>query len=159
MLIKKIEMITKEEVLGFQKDWGDGIVSMSTTFKDGGNYTDEAIEFIKRLYAYESEQVLFKPTLAADVQFRLDKLGALSYFVGSNPDYSEDSGFAIKGWNSVKWENEGIKILEDCAVCMGNYFFGMEGKEDLKVEYTIVLKKIDGTLKMILHDSHLPYQQ
>ena len=159
MLIKKIEIITKEEVLGFQKDWGDGIVSMSTTFKDGGNYTDEAIEFIKRLYAYESEQVLFKPTLAADVQFRLDKLGALSYFVGSNPDYSEDSGFAIKGWNSVKWENEGIKILEDCAVCMGNYFFGMEGKEDLKVEYTIVLKKIDGTLKMILHDSHLPYQQ
>lgn len=159
MLIKNIEMITKEEVLGFQKDWGDGIVSMSTTFKDGGNYTDEAIEFIKRLYAYESEQVLFKPTLAADVQFRLDKLGALSYFVGANLDYSEDSGFAIKGWNSVKWENEGIKILEDCAVCMGNYFFGMEGKEDLKVEYTIVLKKIDGTLKMILHDSHLPYQQ
>ena len=159
MLIKNIEMITKEEVLGFQEDWGEGIVSMSTTFKEGGNYTDEAIEFIKRLYAYESEQVLFKPTLAADVQFRLDKLGALSYFVGSNPDYSEDSGFAIKGWNSVKWENEGIKILKDCAVCMGNYFFGMEGKEDLKVEYTIVLKKIDGTLKMILHDSHLPYQQ
>ena len=159
MLIKNIEMITKEEVLGFQKEWGDGIVSISTAFKNGGNHTDEAIEFIKRLYAYESEQVLFKPTLATDVQFRLDIVGALSYFIGYNPDYSEDSGFAIKGWNRVRWENAGIKILEDCAVCMGNYFFGMEGKEDLKVEYTIVLKKIDSTLKMILHDSHLPYQK
>ena len=49
--------------------------------------------------------------------------------------------------------------MSDCAICMGNYFFGMEGEEDLKVEYTIVLKKINGTLKMILHDSHLPYQK
>ena len=152
-------MITKEEVLEFQKIWGNGIVSMSTTYKNGGNYTEEAIDFIKRLYAYESEKVLFKPTLASETQFRLDKLAALSYFVGSNPDYSEDSGFAIKGWNSVNWENIGIKIMSDCAICMGNYFFGMEGKEDLKVEYTIVLKRINGTLKMILHDSHLPYQK
>ena len=42
---------------------------------------------------------------------------------------------------------------------MGNYFFGLDDSEDLKVEYTIVLKKIDGVLKMILHDSHLPYQK
>ena len=152
-------MITKEEVLEFQKNWGNGIVSMSTTYKNGGNFTEEAIEFIKRLYAYETEIVLFKPTLATDTQFRLDKAAALSYFVGSNPNYSEDNGFAIKGWNSVNWENIGIKIMSDCAICMGNYFFGMEGKEDLKVEYTIVLKKINGTLKMILHDSHLPYQK
>lgn len=152
-------MITKEEVLQFQKEWGDGIVSMSATFKNGGNHIDEAIEFIKRLYAYESEEVLFKPTLAADTQFRLNNVAALSYFVGSNPNYSEDGGFAIKGWNSVRWENAGIKILEDCAVCMGNYFFGMQGEEELKVEYTIVLKKIDSALKMILHDSHLPYQK
>ena len=78
-------MITKEEVLEFQKNWGNGIVSMSTTYKNGGNYTEEAIDFIKRLYAYESEKVLFKPTLATDTQFRLDKTAALSYFVGSNP--------------------------------------------------------------------------
>ena len=43
-------MITKEEVLEFQKNWGNGIVSMSTTYKNGGNYTEEAIDFIKRLY-------------------------------------------------------------------------------------------------------------
>ena len=111
------------------------------------------------MYAYETEVVLFKPTLAADTQFRLDKVAALSYFVGGNSDYSEDGGFAIKGWNAVSWENAGIKIMEDCAICMGNYFFSMENQEDLKVEYTIVLRRIDGKLKMILHDSHLPYQK
>ena len=152
-------MITKEEVLAFQDKWGDGIISMSNTFKNGGDYTGEAKDFLSKLYAYETEEVLFKPTLAADAQFRLDKAAALSYFVGGNPNFLEDSGFAIKGWNSVKWENAGIKITTDCAICMGNYYFGMENEEDLKVEYSIILKKIDGTLKMILHDSHLPYQK
>ncbi len=152
-------MITKEEILAFQKEWGNGIISMSNTYKNGGDYTSEAKEFISKLYAYESEEVLFKPTLAADAQFRPDKVAALSYFVGGNSNFSEDGGFAIKGWNSVRWENAGIKITTDCAICMGNYYFGMENEEDLKVEYSIVLKKIDGALKMILHDSHLPYQK
>ena len=42
---------------------------------------------------------------------------------------------------------------------MGNYFFGLENEEELKVEYTIILKKIDENLKIILHDSHLPYKK
>ena len=152
-------MIKKEEILNFQKEWGNGIVSIGNTFKNGGDYASEAKDFINKLYAYETEEVLFKPTLASDTQFRLDKISALSYFIGKNNNHKEDSGFAIKGWNSVRWENAGIKILSDCAICMGNYFFGLDDSEDLKVEYTIVLKKIDGVLKMILHDSHLPYQK
>ncbi len=152
-------MITKEEILQFQKMWGDGIISISNTFKEKGDYQSEAKEFVSRLYSYESELVLFKPTLASDTQFRLDNTSALSYFIGGNSNFAEDSGFATKGWNSVKWENIGIKIMQDCAICMGNYFFGMKTKEDLKVEYTIVLKKTNGILKIILHDSHLPYQK
>lgn len=151
-------MITKEDIIEFQNKWGDGIISISNTFKNNGDYIGEAKEFISNLYAYESEDVLFKPTLAADNQFRLDKVAALSYFVGGNPIFAEDSGFAIKGWSTVKWENAGIKITTDGAICMGNYYFGMENVADLKVEYSIVLKKIDGVLKIILHDSHLPYQ-
>lgn len=152
-------MITKEEVLKFQKEWGHGIVRISEIFKNCGDFEVEAKAFISKLYAYETEKVLFKPTLAAENQFRLDKLAALSYFVGGNSDYPEDSGFAIKGWSTVRWENAGIKIIEDCAICMGNYFFCMQNEEDLKVEYSMVLRKIDGKLKMILHDSHLPYQK
>tara|TARA_B100001250_G_scaffold85875_1_gene70983 strand:- start:14885 stop:15343 length:459 start_codon:yes stop_codon:yes gene_type:complete len=152
-------MIKKEEVLEFQKMWGDGIISISNTFKEKGDYHLEAKEFIAQLYSYESEIAFFKPTLASDTQFRLDTVSALSYFIGHNSKYSEDSGFAIKGWNSVRWENIGIKIMQDCAICMGNYLFGIKNQEDLKVEYTIVLKKINGSLKIILHDSHLPYQK
>ena len=152
-------MIIKEDVIEFQKTWGDGIISISNTFKNDGNYVEEAKEFIRNLYAYESEEVLFKPTLAVDTQFRLDKVAALSYFVGGNPIFSEDTGFAIKGWDRVKWENVAIKITTDFAICMGNYYFGMKNELDLKVEYSIVLKKIDGVVKIILHDSHLPYKK
>ena len=77
--------------------------------------------------------------------------------MGNNLNFSEDKGFAIKGWNSVRWENAGIKINSEYAICMGNYFFGIKGTEELKVEYSIILKNIDGKLKLILHDSHLPY--
>ena len=45
--------------------------------------------------------MLFKPTLAADVQFRGTFDEALSYFVASNGVCGEDSGFAIKGWTAV----------------------------------------------------------
>ncbi len=152
-------MIKKEEVLQFQKIWGDGIIGIGKTFQDKGDYQLEAKRFVSSLYSYESELVLFKPTLASDIQFRLDHVSALSYFIGGNANFSEDEGFAIKGWSRITWENVGIKIMQDCAICMGNYFFCLEDKEDLKVEYTIVLKKINGILKIILHDSHLPYQK
>ena len=152
-------MITKEEVLKFQEEWGGGIVSISATVKNGGDFVVEAEEFISKLYAYETEEVLFKPTLAADTQFRLDKVAALSYFVGGNSAFLEDMGFAIKGWTAVRWENAGVKLMENCAIAMGNYFFCIENEEELKVEYTIVLKKIEGDLKIVLHDSHLPYKK
>ena len=37
--------------------------------------------------------------------------------------------------------------------------FSIDNSEPLKVEFTIVLKIIDGKLKLILHDSHLPFQK
>ena len=83
----------------------------------------------------------------------------MAYFVGGNNDYSEDTGFAIKGWKKIRWDNAGINILNDCAICMGNYFFSQDNEDDLKVEYSMVIKKIDGKLKIILHDSHLPFQK
>jgi len=152
-----MDMITNKEVVEFQGKWGGGIIKISKMFFEKEDYISETKQFISILYAYESEEVLFKPTLAAEAQFRLDKVAALSYFVGGNSDFKEDSGFAIKGWNSVRWENAGIKIEENIAIVMGNYYFGKENEEELKVEYSIVLKKFDGALKMILHDSHLPY--
>ena len=71
---------------------------------------------------------------------------------------TEDSGFAIKGWTNVRWENNGIFTSEDSAMAMGNYYFtGPDGKET-KVEYTFGYVLDDaGELKINLHHSSLPY--
>ena len=152
-------MITIEDILDFQRKWGNSIIKISDSHKKNNDYLNDTNNLIDSLYAYDSEEVLFKPTLASDNQFRLSRTGALSYFIGGNNQFKEDEGFAIKGWTKIRWENAGHKIYNDIAVCMGNYFFSIDNSEPLKVEFTIVLKKIDGRLKLILHDSHLPFQK
>ena len=152
-------MITIEDILDFQKEWGNSIIKISDSYKKNSDYLNDTNNLIDSLYAYAYEDVLFKPTLASDNQFRLSRTGALSYFIGGNDQFKEDEGFAIKGWTKIRWENAGYKIYNDIAVCMGNYFFSIDNSEPLKVEFTIVLKEIDGRLKLILHDSHLPFQK
>jgi len=46
------------------------------------------------------------------------------------------------------------------AAAMGNYYFTpANGGEEVKVEYSFAYTKDkDGKLKIILHDSHLPYK-
>tara|TARA_B100001939_G_scaffold292201_1_gene264257 strand:+ start:1393 stop:1851 length:459 start_codon:yes stop_codon:yes gene_type:complete len=152
-------MITIQDILDFQKEWGNSIIKISDSYKKNNDYLNDTNNLIDSLYAYDYEEVLFKPTLASDNQFRLSRTGALSYFIGGNDKFKEDEGFAIKGWTKIRWENAGYKIYSDIAVCMGNYFFSIDNSEPLKVEFTIVLKIIDGKLKIILHDSHLPFQK
>jgi hypothetical protein len=103
--------------------------------------------------------VLFKPTLAAEKQFRPTFEGALSYFVGGNSNFSEDHGFAIKPWSHVRWESLGVNIIGNMAIAMGNYYFTVVDTGDIvKVEYSFGYSKNDnGELKIILHGSHLPY--
>ncbi|MEM1197901.1 MAG: phosphoribosyl-AMP cyclohydrolase [Pseudomonadota bacterium] len=148
--------ISKQDVIAAQKAWGEGIVAIAATHKDGGDYKARATEHINTLYAYGKTDVMFKPTLAAKDQFRENFDEALSYFVGTKG--TEDGGFAIKGWTNVRWENNGIFTDAKSAMAMGNYYFtGPDGKET-KVEYTFgYVKDADGKLKINLHHSSLPY--
>ncbi len=151
-------MITENDIIDIQEKWGEGIIKISNSYNNGEDYKKEAYLFVSDFYAYDKEKVLFKPTLASKFQFRIDKDSALSYFIGQNPYYYEDAGFALKGWKQVRWERAGIKIFNDIALCMGNYFFLDSNSEELKVEFSFVYKLYDpGNLKIILHDSHLPY--
>ena len=151
-------MITKEEVLNAQKKWSDGLLDIGTSYSVNADYKQESANYLSELYAFHMGEVLFKPTLASVQQFRLKKEDALSYFIGGNSNFVEDSGFALLGWKAVRFENIGIKIEGNIAIAMGNYFFKKEDKSELKVEYTFVYKKDDsGKLYIILHDSHFPH--
>ena len=151
--------ITLEEVEQAQAIWGQGVIEIGAVFQDGGDYSARAKDHVDALYAYGIGPVVFKPTLAAAAQFRNDTVGALSYFVGGNPDYSEDHGFAIKPWTKVRFENCGVLLQGEIALAMGNYFFTDRNGEVTKVEYSFgYIRGNSGELRINLHHSSLPYQ-
>merc|ERR1719428_2084240 len=157
--------MTKAMVEAAQKAWGDGIVNIAAAYPDG-EYVQEATEHINTLYAYEQSPVLFKPTLAADEQFRGTFDKALSYFVATDAAGDaagkacpEDGGFAIKGWTAVRFENtEEIITSGGVGMAMGNYFF-TNADGETKVEYSFgYMLDEDGTVRIILHHSSMPYE-
>lgn len=149
--------ITAEEVAAAQKAWGEGIVTIGKTFTEEGDFRAAADAHIKQFYAYgDDTTILFKPTLAAEDQFRGSFDEALSYFVGT--EGSEDKGFAIAPWTAVRWENEGTVIDADSAMAMGNYYFTDTDGADTKVEYSFgYVRGADGELKINLHHSSVPF--
>ncbi|MEL6878234.1 MAG: phosphoribosyl-AMP cyclohydrolase [Pseudomonadota bacterium] len=151
--------ITAEEVAAAQTAWGEGIVAIGQVFTEEGDFRARAEEHINTHYAYgEDATILFKPTLAAEDQFRESFDEALSYFVGT--EGTEDGGFAIAPYTAVRWENNGTVIDEDgdMAVAMGNYFFTGTDGNDTKVEYSFAYEKDEnGDLKIVLHHSSLPF--
>ena len=154
--------ITQAEVIEAQKTWGDAwgdaLVNLGKTYTDGRDYRKAAKNLVNTLYAYQTGQVLFKPTKASDVKFRTTKEGALSYFIGHNKNFPEDKGFALEPWTDVRFKNAGIYINGDVALAMGKYFFTPLKGAAVKVEYTFgYVKADDGSLKIILHHSSLPY--
>ena len=150
-------MINVADVEDAQRKWGDGIVRIATAHRSGGNYTEIATEHVDSLYAYDRSEVLFKPTMASIDQFRPTFDTALSYFVASNGACEEDTGFAIKGWTSVRFENSGFVINDANAIAMGNYFFTGEDGSETKVEYTFgYIRDEASNLRIVLHHSSLP---
>lgn len=149
--------ITEAEVEAAQKAWGEGIVAIGKVSTEGGDVKAAATQHINDFYAYEDGiTVLFKPTLASEDQFRETFDEALSYFVGT--EGSEDSGFAIKPWTAVRWENNGTIVDGDSAMAMGNYFFTDTDGNDTKVEYSFGYSKNEaGDLVITLHHSSVPY--
>ena len=149
--------ITKDDVLAAQKLWGDGIVAIGKVYQEKGDFKEKAADHIRTLYAYSQGDVLFKPTLASEDQFRETFDEALSYFVGG--DIKEDKGFAIKPWSKVRFGEQDIITDSDSAIAMGNYYFTPVGEtEETKVEYTFgYMKDEDGKLRINVHHSSLPF--
>ncbi len=152
--------ITEQMVIDAQKKWSEWLLKISKTHMEGGDYRKVASEALDAGYNYANGIVLFKPTLTSGEQtFRLDKEGALAYFVGGNPNYKDDTGFALKGWVGYKTKNAGIILNGTVAVTTGNiYLYDKDGNETV-VDKTWGFKMDEyGKLKIFLHHSSLPFK-
>ena len=141
----------------YQTRWSKGIVELGKSKGDIVASKKLATDFINSLYDFKNGTVQFKPTKASEFQFRNDFDSALSYFIGNNPDFAEDSGFALNPWVDVEFKNDSINVFDDVGLAMGNYFFTDLKGIKTKVEFSFVYKREGESLKIILHHSSLPY--
>jgi hypothetical protein len=152
--------ITESDVLAAQKAWGEALVKISKDYEAGGIAKAKATAnaVLDAAYGYNIGPVLFKPTLATNPQtFRTTKEGALAYFVGNDPAYPADSGFALKGWRSVEIKNVAIQLRGDTAISMGNVMLTDKNGKVTTVDKTWGYARDDkGTLRIVLHHSSLP---
>lgn len=153
--------LTEEEVLNAQKAWGNGLVAIATTYDEKGRAAATALaqKVIDEAYGYDLGVVLFKPTLTEGKQtFRTTEEGALSYFVGGNPKFPSDSGFALKGWRKVEIQNAGILITGNMATTQGNVLVTDKNGKVTTVDKTWqFLKDNTGKIRIMVHHSSLPY--
>ncbi|HMP30781.1 MAG TPA: hypothetical protein PKD85_14340 [Saprospiraceae bacterium] len=159
------DIITYEEVNTAQQAWCDALVKIGQIKDEGGDYTSFANQVLTDAYNYDYGKVFFKPTLAYGPQtFRNDKKGALAYFVGGDPSYPDDNGFALKPWVKARYDNagdanEGIQIYGSVAITMGNVWVTDKEGNEVMVDKTWVFKKgKDGKLRIIVHKSSLPFK-
>jgi hypothetical protein len=153
--------IREAEVLETQKAWGEALVAISREYEEKGvkQARDMAAKVIDAAYGYQLGPVLFKPTLTQEPQtFRTDRQGALSYFVGQDPKYPNDTGFALKGWREVEVKNAAILLDGEYATTLGNVSFTDKEGKVTTVDKSWTFKKDDrGTIRIVQHHSSLPY--
>lgn len=157
-------VITYDEVNAAQQAWCDGLVKIGDLYSKGEDYKTFTNQFISDAYNYDYGKVFFKPTLAfGDQTFRTTKEGALAYFIGGDPNFPNDKGFALKPWKAVRYDNigqnnEGIQIYGSVAITMGNVYLTAADGTEVMVDKTFVFRKDkDGKLRLIVHKSALPY--
>ena len=155
------QSVTETEVLGAQKAWCQAFVDISSTYAKDGQPAAKALaeKVIDGAYGYQMGVVLFKPTLTVAPQtFRITRAGALAYFVGGDPDFPTDTGFALKGWTKCESQNAGIFIAGDSATSMGNVMVTNKDGKVTTVDKTWTYVKDDaGNLRIVVHHSSLPY--
>ena len=155
--VQKI-IITEFEIIKAQELWAQNVVEIGDLYTKNEDYKSKASIFVKEFYAFDLCEVLFKPTLASEKQFRYTYSDALSYFIGGS--IAEDKGFALKPWKKIRFSERKIIIFEQNALCMGNYFFqSFTDTDEIKVEFTFgYIKNNEENLLINLHHSSIPFK-
>jgi len=158
------DIITYDEVNAAQQAWCDALVKIGKLKEEGGDYKAFAAEVLSSVYNYDYGKVFFKPTLAYGEQtFRNNKKGALAYFIGGDPEFPNDKGFALTPWVKARYDNagdknQGVQIYGSVAITMGNVWVTDKSGNEVMVDKTWVFKKgKDGKLRIIVHKSSLPF--
>ena len=145
-----------------QSLWGDGLIAISKAYEQDGIETAARVAegLVDTLYDYDDHPVLFKPTLASgEKTFRNTKEGALSYFIGENPDYPLDTGFALKGWRSCEAVEAASYVDGSTFMWMGSVILKDRNGDTTQVDKSWVYREdSEGNLRITLHHSSLPYE-
>lgn len=153
--------ITEQQVLNAQQGWCNGLLAISKAYSTGGFAAAETLarKVLDQAYGYQYGAVAFKPTLAQYPQtFRGTKAGALAYFVGGNPSFPNDKGFAIKPWQKCSIRNQVIQLHGDLAITMGNVdLIDSSGKLTTVDKTWAFMREPDGQVRIVLHHSSLPF--
>ena len=154
--IKKINT-TEFEIIKAQELWAQNVIEIGNLYIKNEDYKSKASIFVKEFYAFDLCEVLFKPTLASEKQFRYTYDDALSYFIGGS--IAEDKGFALKPWKKIRFSERKFIIFEENALSMGNYFFkSFTDTDEIKVEFTFgYIKNKEENLLINLHHSSIPF--
>ncbi len=156
--------IDEKMVDAAQKEWCDGLLKISLAFREHRDYTTVASNFIDDMYDFaEGGRVFFRPTLAvAPDAFRIDKPGALSYFIAGNPErYPHDEGFALKPFIEATHDNaiggtNAIQIYGEIAMTMGNvHLKELDGTRTMVDKVFVFRRCSDQKLRLIVHKSAL----
>ena len=151
--------MNENDIINIQKQWAEQVIYLGTLAANVNRAKDHATGFVNKMYAFNhSDGCVFKPTKAYKAPFRLSEKAAVSYFVGGNPDFAEDKGFAFNPWKEVLFRNEKIFCYKETALASGHYYFTDPEQNKIKVEYTFAyILTPKGEIKINLHHSSLPY--
>ena len=144
--------MSSNQIEHFLNPWKDGVIEIGRIHLEGGDYEKSAELFVSTHYAFDSEEVLFKPTFTKEVIFRNSKDLALSYFIGG--EVAEDKGFALKPWEEIRLEELNTIEQDNLMVAMGTLNFKpLNLKENTLIAFTFLLIETDGSLKIKVHHS------
>ena len=154
--------ITEPQVLTAQDGWCKALLQISSDYASGGitKAKATATNVIDQAYAFQFGPVAFKPTLTTGKQtFRTTRAGALAYFVGNDSSFPLDTGFALTPWRTCKVVNQVIQLNGALAITMGNVILSDATGNQTSVDKTWgFMKELDGSVRIILHHSSLPFK-
>ena len=144
--------MVSDKIRQFLDSWRNGVIEIGKVYVEGGDYNKCAENFLSAHYAFDIEDVLFKPTFTKEVIFRNNKDDALSYFVKGS--IKEDNGFALKPWESIDLVEVNSIEEDSLIIAMGAFNFKPVNQDVITlVAFTFLLIEDKNSFKIKVHHS------